>query len=348
MAKNNSSKFTVTEGLDFSQEQGAKKLTFTEIPLDRLVPYRNHKFKLYEGERLADMVSSISKSGIMNPIIVRDLEGGKFEILSGHNRVYAAGQAGLAKVPAYIKYNLSDEEALLIVVDTNLLQRGFTDLRISEQAYAVAVRYEKLFDERKLKSITDELYFLENGKHKPAEKDTPKKKLNTREKTAAEYGISESAVARLLSINKLIDEFKALVDKEDIKVRPAVDLSALTEEQQKILYDVMAELGITKVDMKQSKLIKKIAKTCADVTREDFLKVFEGENMAAEEPAEEPSDTEAEDTADEQPTDDKGESVVISKAAYKRYLSDCSDTERSEIIEKALVVYFKSLEMEEK
>ena len=161
MARNVTSRFGVTDGLDFTAEP-----SITSIAIDKLMPYRNHRFTLYQGERLEDMVQSIKKNGVITPIIVRTADNGKYEILAGHNRVYAAGQAGLEKVPAVVKLNLSDEDAELYVVETNV-QRGFSDLKISEQAFVVAFRYSKLFDERKRKSISDELYFIENGKHRP-------------------------------------------------------------------------------------------------------------------------------------------------------------------------------------
>lgn len=179
MARNVTSKFGVTDGLDFTAEQG-----ITSISLDKLIPYHNHRFTLYDGERLEDMIQSIKKNGVITPIIVRTSNGGKYEILSGHNRVYAAGQAGLENVPAVVKVNLSDEDAEIFVVETNLIQRGFSDLKISEQAFAVALRYNKLFDERKRKEICDELYFIENGKHRP--EDVPVEHHTTRDATAEE------------------------------------------------------------------------------------------------------------------------------------------------------------------
>lgn len=225
MARNVTSKFGVADGLDFSSEQG-----ITSIAIDKLVPYRNHRFTLYKGERLEDMIQSISKNGVITPIIVRTMENGKYEILSGHNRVYAAGQAGLTSVPAVVKTDLSDEDAEIYVVETNLLQRSFKDLKISEQAFAVGLRYNKLFDDRKLKAINDELYYIENGKPNP-NADVPVEHSTTREATAEEYGISSSMVARLLRVNKLTDEFKELVDKGKIKLRSAVDISFMTEER---------------------------------------------------------------------------------------------------------------------
>ena len=150
MARNVTSKFGVADSLDFSSKQG-----ITSIAIDKLVPYRSHRFTLYKGERLEDMIQSVSKNGVITPIIVRTMENGKYEILSGHNRAYAAGQAEIISVPAVFKTDLSDEDAEIYVVETNLLQRSFKDLKISEQAFAVGLRYNKLFDDRKLKAIND-------------------------------------------------------------------------------------------------------------------------------------------------------------------------------------------------
>ena len=100
-----------------------------ELPIEILVPYHNHQFRLYSGERLDDLVQSIRQNGILNPIIVQPLhDGSKYEILSGHNRVEGAKIVGLEYIPALIKENLSPDEAEIYVIETNLLQRGFNDL----------------------------------------------------------------------------------------------------------------------------------------------------------------------------------------------------------------------------
>ena len=191
------------------------------------------------------------------------MENGKYEILSGHNRAYAAGQAGIISVPAVVKTDLSDEDAEIYVVETNLLQRSFKDLKISEQAFAVGLRY-------------NELYLIENGKPKP-NADVPVEHSTTREATAEEYGISSSMVARLLRVNKLIDEFKAIVDKGDIKLRSAVDISFMTEEQQKLAYSVMVKLNVSVIDMKTAKQLRGISSSYAVVSEELIKEVLTGE-----------------------------------------------------------------------
>lgn len=316
MARNVTSKFGVTDGLDFTAEQG-----ITSIAIDKLIPYHNHRFTLYQGERLEDMIQSIKKNGVITPIIVRTMDKGKYEILAGHNRVYAAGQAGLNAVPAVVKTDLSDEDAEIYVVETNV-QRGFADLKISEQAFVVAFRYNKMYDERKLKKISDELYFIENGKHRP--EDVPPEHHTTREATAEEYGISSATVARLLRIDKLINEFKVLVDRENIKVRPAVDLSYLSEEQQRMVYRLMTEREVTVIDMKMAKQLREIAASYAIVTEDLINEVLNGEYGA-----------------DGGKPKDKGEKITLPTATYKRYLSSYSKKEANEIIEKALALYFE-------
>ncbi len=98
-----------------------KQAGVTEIVISKLVPFADHPFKLYEGERLNDMVTSIKELGVILPVVVRPKETDCYEILTGHNRVNAAKIAGLEKVPTVIKEGLTDEEAKLIVTETNLL-----------------------------------------------------------------------------------------------------------------------------------------------------------------------------------------------------------------------------------
>ena len=124
------------------------------IPIDKLVPYKNHCFKLHEGERLDDMVRSVQLYGIMVPIIVRTIPNSdKYEILCVHNRVTAARIACKKNVAAVVKETLPDEFAEIYVIETNLIQRGFQELRISEQAFAVAMRYKRLFDKKRLQAL---------------------------------------------------------------------------------------------------------------------------------------------------------------------------------------------------
>ena len=114
------------------------------IPVDEIHPFHDHPFRLYEGERLEDMVQSIREYGVLNPVIVRKTAKG-YEMLAGHNRTNAAKIVGLTEVPAIVKTDLSDEDAYVYVIETNLLQRSFAELLPSEKAAVLVARYEKMY-----------------------------------------------------------------------------------------------------------------------------------------------------------------------------------------------------------
>ena len=94
------------------------------LPIDSIRPFRNHPFRLYEGERLEDMVESIREHGILNPVIVWQRSEG-YEMLAGHNRQNAGRMAGLTEVPAIVKTELTEADAYVYVIETNVIQRGF-------------------------------------------------------------------------------------------------------------------------------------------------------------------------------------------------------------------------------
>lgn len=108
------------------------------LSIKKIRPFHDHPFHLYEGERLEDMVASVREHGILNPVIVQEIDGG-YEMLSGHNRMNAAKLVGLKDIPAIVKTDLSEEEAYVYVIETNLMQRSFSDLLISEKAAVLKV-----------------------------------------------------------------------------------------------------------------------------------------------------------------------------------------------------------------
>ena len=128
----------------------------TMIPVDKIVPFHNHPFRLYGGERLEDMVQSIREHGVLNPVIVQKTEDG-YEMLAGHNRWNAAKIVGIKEIPAIIKENLSEEESYVYVIETNLMQRSFTDLLPSEKAAVLAERYDKVMCQGKRNDILEEI-----------------------------------------------------------------------------------------------------------------------------------------------------------------------------------------------
>ena len=133
----------------------------TMISVKKIVPFHNHPFRLYEGKRLDDMVESIREHGVLIPVIVQKIADG-YEMLSGHNRWNAAKVVGIKEIPAIIKDNLTEREAYVYVIETNMLQRSFDDLFLSQKAAVLAERYEKVMCQGRRNDILEEIAML-NG-----------------------------------------------------------------------------------------------------------------------------------------------------------------------------------------
>ena len=226
------------EGVDVL-EQG----DIQDIEIDLLKAYHDHPFTLYTGKRLEDMVDSIRENGILSPIIVLKKEDGAYEILSGHNRVNAARIAKIKSIPCIIKENLSEEEAYTYVIETNLMQRSFSDLLPTEKALVLKVRYEKIASQGKRNDLQKEINNLDRGiieKESKAEDKT-----NSRKSLGKEYHLSGASIARYLRLNELSKSWKQEVDEDKIGLTMAVELSYLTKEIQEYLYQQCKELELS-------------------------------------------------------------------------------------------------------
>lgn len=138
--KTNAPKRKIFDAVDMLTEEDVtpvstpkRKNGVVMLSIDSIKPFHNHPLHLYEGDRLDDMIQSIRDHGVLNPVIVRTTEDG-YEMLSGHNRQNTARLVGLTEIPAIIKTNLPDNDAYVYVIETNLMQRSFSDLEISEKA----------------------------------------------------------------------------------------------------------------------------------------------------------------------------------------------------------------------
>ena len=213
------------------------------IEIGLMEAYHDHPFTLYTGKRLEDMVESVKENGILNPIIVLKKEDGAYEILSGHNRVNAAKLADLKTVQCIVKEHLSEEEAYTYVIETNLMQRSFSDLLPTEKALVLKVRYEKIASQGKRNDLQKEINNLDRGiieKESKAEDKT-----NSRKALGKEYHLSGASIARYLRLNELSKSWKQEVDNEKIGLTMAVDLSYLSKEIQEYLYQQCGELELT-------------------------------------------------------------------------------------------------------
>lgn len=289
-----------------------------QIPCEMLKPYHNHKFEMYTGERLEDMVASIKENGVLSPIVVQPTADG-YEILIGHNRWNACKIAGLPTVPAIVKEDLTEDEAEMYVIESNLMQRGFSNLRISEQAEVVAMRYDKMFSQGKRNDIVRELQLIENP-NLADEDNIPK---TSREKVGDEYGLSRNSVARLIRVSKLIDSLKECVDSGDIAIRTAVNLSYLSETAQ---LEIAELLDDHKVDMKKSEQLREQADENGNIPSDTIIQIIVG-------------------IANDVP---KPKSVKISNDTFSRYFErGTKQKEITETIEKALAYYFASIRKEQ-
>lgn len=148
------------EATTVSAKGGVVRLKFSQVD-----PYPDHPFRLYSGERLEDMIASISNYGILTPMIVRTKADGRYEMLAGHNRMNAGTLAGIDEGDFIVKENLSDEEAWMYVIETNVMQRSFADMFISEKAAVLSLRHSKMFSQGKRNDIIAELKMLENPQY---------------------------------------------------------------------------------------------------------------------------------------------------------------------------------------
>lgn len=228
------------------------------IPVEQIRPFHDHPFRLYEGERLQDMVDSIRNHGVLSPVIVLKQNDG-YEMLAGHNRLNAAKIVGLKEVPAVVKNDLTDEEAYVYVIETNLIQRSFSELLPSERAVVLSERYEKISCQGRRNDIRREIEIL-NGR-KPEETcghDVHKSK--SRDSIGEEYGMTGRNIARYMRVNQLNEPLKELLDNGEIALVAAVDLSYLEEKEQDLVAE-QVQWGGLKISSKMAKDFREAAGT---------------------------------------------------------------------------------------
>lgn len=169
-----------------------------EMEFDQMKHFSEHRFKLYTGKRLEDMVDSIKSYGILQPLILWH-RGDEYILLSGYNRRNAGILAGLKKGPVVIKENLSHDEAVLIMAETNLRQRSFSDLRESERAFCLKQHYDALKSQGKRTDLINEidaLLFADDNDGTSALSETVTR-LETGERPGAGASTVSETVTRL-------------------------------------------------------------------------------------------------------------------------------------------------------
>jgi ParB family chromosome partitioning protein len=201
----------------------------TKLPIIKLIHYGKHPFRIYDGNKLLDLAVSIKEHGLLHPIIVRPIAGGKYEILAGHNRVEASKLNGEPMIPAII-VNVDDNRAAMIVVETNLRQRE--KLLPSEKAFAYklqldAIRHQGQKTENGIAETSNDAdsTTCTQIEHKP----------KSRDKVAALNGVDRNEIQRYTRLTFLIPDMLRLVDENKLPFIAGVELSYLNESQQEVV-----------------------------------------------------------------------------------------------------------------
>nr|WP_275982089.1 MULTISPECIES: ParB/RepB/Spo0J family partition protein [Lachnospiraceae] len=192
-----------------------------EIPVKEISDFPNHPFKVRLDKEMQDMIESINQYGILVPAIVREKEGGSIEMISGHRRKFAAIEAGLSVIPC-IKKSLTDDEAIIIMVDANIQRENILP---SEKAFAFKLKLEAMKRQGKRTDLTSS----------PLE--TKLKSSRSDVELGRQVGESKEQIHRYIRLTNLTPDILDLVDEGRIAFRPAVEVSYLTEQEQSILYD---------------------------------------------------------------------------------------------------------------
>ena len=182
--------------------------------------FPNHPFKVKQDEAMSEMVESVRKYGVLVPALVRPKEDGGYEMVAGHRRKFAASLAGVSEIPCIVR-NLSDDEATIIMVDSNLQRETILP---SEKAFAYKMKLDAMKRQGQRTDLTS----------------TPLvSKSRSNEELGQKNGDSREQVRRFIRLTELISSVLQMVDDGKIAFRPAVELSYLSKEQQESLYSTM-------------------------------------------------------------------------------------------------------------
>lgn len=185
--------------------------------------FPNHPFKVKQDEAMAEMVDSIRKYGVLVPALVRPKEDGGYEMVAGHRRKFAAALAELTEIPCIVR-NLTDDEATIIMVDSNLQRETILP---SEKAFAYKMKLDAMKRQGQRSDLTS------------APLEPKLKGSRSNEELAANSPDSRSQIQRYIRLTELIPSVLQMVDDGKIAFRPAVELSYLSKEQQEALYSTM-------------------------------------------------------------------------------------------------------------
>ena len=212
------------------------------LPLDRLMPFPNHPFKVLDDEKMQETVESIKERGVLVPILVRPTNDGNFEIVSGHRRHHASLLAGKTEIPAIVR-EMDDDTAILLMVDSNLQRE---ELLPSEKAFA----YKMKLDAMKRQAGRPSKNSAQIGRNFDGKE--------SRELLADQTGESRKQISRYIRLTSLVPDLLNRVDNKTIAFNAAVEVSYLTEPEQKMLCDAIEREECTP-NLKQARRLKQFS-----------------------------------------------------------------------------------------
>ena len=230
--------FQTEENRADAQREWVQEIPLDQLPLDQLKPFRNHPFKVRDDQRMLDTVDSIREYGVLVPAIARpDPEGG-YELISGHRRKRGCEMAGLQTMPVIIR-DLDDDAAVLVMVDSNIQRE---ELLPSERAFAYKMKLEAL-------------------KHQGARSDLTSMQVAQKlsvQKVGDDAGVSKDQVRRFIRLTELISELLDMVDERKLAFNPAVEVSYLKRDEQRMLLEAM-DAEQTTPSLSQAQRLKKFS-----------------------------------------------------------------------------------------
>lgn len=206
-----------------SERENGLTPTIKDIPLEKLVPFPNHPFKVRDDEEMNKLVESVSENGVLVPAIVREKNNGDYEIISGHRRKFASEIAGKNTLRCIIS-NLDDDAATVIMVDSNIQRENILP---SEKAFAYKMKLDAMKHQGKRTDLTSNQLGrkLDNAE--------------TAQIIGDENGDSQSQVRRYIRLTYLIPELLQMVDDGKMKMLPAVEISFLDKKCQQDLLEAI-------------------------------------------------------------------------------------------------------------
>ena len=203
--------FTTQEERDQKNQEYVKNISIYEI-----TDFPNHPFKVKMDDKMLETIESVRAHGVLVPALVREKPTGGYEMISGHRRKMASELAGKETMPCIVR-NLSDDQAVIVMVDSNLQRE---EILPSEKAFAYKMKLDAMKRQGQRTDLTS----------------TP---------LGQKVGESKSQIQRYIRLTELIPEILEMVDDKKISMRPAVELSYLPKEEQEILYDTMESEACT-------------------------------------------------------------------------------------------------------